>query len=181
MKHTGYDVTNAYDFVKTKRPCISPNLHFMGQLLEFQRQLCRKESNTTVVLAGSDLPPQTIAGSISDSASNIVSSHSQSAPSSLHLFRRSRSITPDTTNCRSHEENIAACPFPSADHSGSLPLASVSLPSTPVTMFKNHLPSRHGVTPYDHKSRTLHLHSPCRVAARKTECCIPYLSITKTL
>ena len=185
MKHMGSDVTNAYEFVKTKRPCISPNLHFMGQLLEFQKQLCCIESNT-VVSAGSNncivsssphLPQQTNACSVPDSASNLINSHAHSAPSSLHLFRKSRSMTPDATNC---QENVA-CPFPSAGHIGSPPLASVSLPSTPVTVFKNHLPSRHGVSPYDQKSRTLHLHSPCRVAARKTECCIPYLSITKTL
>lgn len=39
MKHLQKDLTNAYDFVKQKRPCISPNLHFMGQLLEFQKIL----------------------------------------------------------------------------------------------------------------------------------------------
>ena len=39
MKHHQKDLTQAYDFVKQKRPCISPNLHFMGQLLEFQKQL----------------------------------------------------------------------------------------------------------------------------------------------
>ena len=39
MKHHQRDLTQAYDFVKQRRPCISPNLHFMGQLLEFQKQL----------------------------------------------------------------------------------------------------------------------------------------------
>ena len=39
MKHHQKDLTQAYDFVKQRRPCISPNLHFMGQLLAFQRQL----------------------------------------------------------------------------------------------------------------------------------------------
>jgi len=137
MKHMGSDVTNAYEFVKTKRPCISPNLHFMGQLLEFQKQLCCDESNTWVsagsknciVSSSRHLPQQTNACSVPDSASNLINSHAHSAPSSLHLFRKSRSVTPDATNW---QENIA-CPFPSAGHIGSLPLASVSLPSTPVT------------------------------------------------
>lgn len=39
MKHHQMDLTQAYDFVKQKRSCISPNLHFMGQLLEFQKRL----------------------------------------------------------------------------------------------------------------------------------------------
>ncbi len=39
MKTMQLDLSKAYEFVKQKRPCISPNLHFMGQLLEFQKQL----------------------------------------------------------------------------------------------------------------------------------------------
>jgi len=39
MKTMGWDLSKAYDFVKQKRPCISPNLHFMGQLLQFEKQL----------------------------------------------------------------------------------------------------------------------------------------------
>ena len=34
-----WELSKAYEFVKQKRPCVSPNLHFMGQLLEFQKQL----------------------------------------------------------------------------------------------------------------------------------------------
>lgn len=39
MKTLNYDLRAAYDFVKTKRSCVSPNLHFMGQLLEFEKRL----------------------------------------------------------------------------------------------------------------------------------------------
>lgn len=39
MKAMQWDLSKAYEFVKEKRPCISPNLHFMGQLLEFEKQL----------------------------------------------------------------------------------------------------------------------------------------------
>ena len=39
MQHKQWDLATAYDFVKQKRPCISPNLHFMGQLLEFEKTL----------------------------------------------------------------------------------------------------------------------------------------------
>jgi len=39
MKTMGWDLHKSYEFVKHKRPCISPNLHFMGQLLEFEKKL----------------------------------------------------------------------------------------------------------------------------------------------
>lgn len=39
MKHTWMTMTDAYKFVKTRRPIISPNLNFMGQLLEFEEDL----------------------------------------------------------------------------------------------------------------------------------------------
>uniref|UniRef100_H3ARA7 Dual specificity phosphatase 10 n=1 Tax=Latimeria chalumnae TaxID=7897 RepID=H3ARA7_LATCH len=39
MKHTLMTMADAYKFVKGKRPIISPNLNFMGQLLEFEMDL----------------------------------------------------------------------------------------------------------------------------------------------
>ncbi|XP_062858029.1 dual specificity protein phosphatase 10 [Trichomycterus rosablanca] len=39
MKHTWMTMTDAYKFVKMRRPVISPNLNFMGQLLEFEEDL----------------------------------------------------------------------------------------------------------------------------------------------
>nr|XP_032803566.1 dual specificity protein phosphatase 10 [Petromyzon marinus] len=39
MKHTRMTMTDAYKFVKGKRPIISPNLNFMGQLLQFEEDL----------------------------------------------------------------------------------------------------------------------------------------------
>ena len=47
MKHHQTDLTQAYDFVKQKRSCISPNLHFMGQLLEFQKRLQSGSNGST--------------------------------------------------------------------------------------------------------------------------------------
>ena len=43
MKHLNMTVDKAYDYVKKKRPEISPNLGFMGQLLEYQNTLKGKE------------------------------------------------------------------------------------------------------------------------------------------
>lgn len=39
MKHTLMTMSDAYKYVKGKRPIISPNLNFMGQLLEFETDL----------------------------------------------------------------------------------------------------------------------------------------------
>ncbi|MBN3298172.1 DUS10 phosphatase, partial [Amia calva] len=39
MKHTLMTMTDAYKYVKGRRPVISPNLNFMGQLLEFESDL----------------------------------------------------------------------------------------------------------------------------------------------
>ncbi|GCB84806.1 hypothetical protein scyTo_0025477, partial [Scyliorhinus torazame] len=39
MKHTLMTMSDAYKYVKGKRPVISPNLNFMGQLLEFEMDL----------------------------------------------------------------------------------------------------------------------------------------------
>ena len=54
MKTMDYELSKAYEFVKQKRPCISPNLHFMGQLLEFEKQLKEQRlvegTNTTTTM-----------------------------------------------------------------------------------------------------------------------------------
>ncbi|KAJ3588951.1 hypothetical protein NHX12_009804 [Muraenolepis orangiensis] len=39
MKHTLMTMTDAYKYVRGRRPVVSPNLNFMGQLLEFEHDL----------------------------------------------------------------------------------------------------------------------------------------------
>ncbi|KAJ8275998.1 hypothetical protein COCON_G00077500 [Conger conger] len=39
MKHTLMTMMDAYKYVRSRRPVVSPNLNFMGQLLEFERDL----------------------------------------------------------------------------------------------------------------------------------------------
>lgn len=39
LKHSKMSMTDGYRFVKSKRPIISPNFNFMGQLLEFEQAL----------------------------------------------------------------------------------------------------------------------------------------------
>lgn len=55
MRHLQLSLDNAYRLVKEKRPTISPNLNFMGQLLQYEHQLqekggidlnCNRDSST---------------------------------------------------------------------------------------------------------------------------------------
>ena len=48
MAHFGMSMQDAYQYVKDKRPAISPNLNFMGQLVEFERELQKNPSPTTL-------------------------------------------------------------------------------------------------------------------------------------
>ncbi|XP_057312513.1 dual specificity protein phosphatase 16-like isoform X2 [Hydractinia symbiolongicarpus] len=42
MKHLSLSLDNAYRYVKEKRPTISPNLNFMGQLLQYEQELLKE-------------------------------------------------------------------------------------------------------------------------------------------
>lgn len=56
MKHLNMTVDKAYDYVKQKRPEISPNLGFMGQLLEYQNGLKGSETKKEETTVTRQLP-----------------------------------------------------------------------------------------------------------------------------
>lgn len=61
MQKRDLSLNEAYDYVKTCKPNISPNFNFMGQLLDFQRSLgrsltCSCEGECTQLCCGADHP-----------------------------------------------------------------------------------------------------------------------------
>uniref|UniRef100_A0AAY5EHJ6 protein-tyrosine-phosphatase n=1 Tax=Electrophorus electricus TaxID=8005 RepID=A0AAY5EHJ6_ELEEL len=59
MKTMGLSSDDAYRFVKDRRPSISPNFNFLGQLLEFEKDLSLKTPLTCSPLrSASDLPEE---------------------------------------------------------------------------------------------------------------------------
>lgn len=63
-------LNEAYDFVKQRKPSVNPNLNFMGQLLEFERQLRTPQtpSSTTSTLSSDS----SLDGEVGDVDLNIV-------------------------------------------------------------------------------------------------------------
>ena len=154
------DLTHAYDFVKTKRPCVSPNLHFMGQLIEFQKQLSSAPSAATSSTHSHDLRADDSMPPMQKPSADCNRTQSISAPSSLYLLQQSR--TPDS------------CHRTITEHA-----ASISLPSTPVSMYDNSpLPESSGIQQRSRTFQSLQL-SPCRIAARETCLDLRCLTIAK--
>lgn len=187
MKHMQMDLTKSYDFVKQKRPCISPNLHFMGQLLEFEKQLTGKDKATTTPEKVEEMectdsssptdnavttPLKTtvidFSGSVESAHDSCnVSPHSASAPSFLDLYsspkrKSSANGHPPVKyhiNLGSTDGAVYHLTRQCLQQAGS-----ISLPATPVTSLTNHLSPLHGLTFKSSVDCSLTM-SPCRVAA----------------
>jgi len=73
MKHMNWDLQKAFDFLKDKRPCVAPNLSFMGQLLAFQRQLHKQNSSLNPNTDQFECSPQVY--ELTKKFKNLVSDH----------------------------------------------------------------------------------------------------------
>ena len=166
MKSLGYNLRSAYDYVKNKRSCVSPNLHFMGQLLEYEKRL--GHHTCTTVGMEQDSYKSTLSCVKEEAevpASNLWGGKEKrraiSTPSSLDLYSPSCSSTPS-----SHRSKLGLLP--------PLPIKenSTSLPNTPITHFRNAHPQSgfpvRNHCPQSHSLQSLTLLSPCRVAAKNS-------------
>ncbi|XP_049601683.1 uncharacterized protein si:ch211-195b15.8 [Syngnathus scovelli] len=77
MYSSGMDLDHAYRFVKERRPSISPNFNFLGQLQHFQGTLRQKSS-------GDDIPSQRPDNVLSyiDNSNNHINSNNQAGVTS---------------------------------------------------------------------------------------------------
>ncbi|XP_044188416.1 dual specificity protein phosphatase 16 [Thunnus albacares] len=95
MYSLGMDLDHAYRFVKERRPSISPNFNFLGQLQHFQGTLSQKASGGNLLIQQLDnhLP------SITDSANHT--------PTSQNMNYQANNVTSDSAEVKqTHRENF---------------------------------------------------------------------------
>ena len=125
MKTLNQDLRSAYDFVKSKRSCVSPNLHFMGQLLEFEKRLGLHTLRGSVPEAG--LPSleeeRERPCSLPPSWSSKEKRRAVSTPASLDLSPYTiPSRRPALSPCRATPNNCSSLPAtPLPNHSPPIP------------------------------------------------------------
>ncbi|XP_067088421.1 uncharacterized protein si:ch211-195b15.8 [Osmerus mordax] len=87
MYHMGMDLDHAYRFVKERRPSISPNFNFLGQLQHFQGTLSQKDTNDNSVIQ----PVKSVDVCLQSSKENIrcTSTVPLSANKSIHFLEKS--------------------------------------------------------------------------------------------
>lgn len=166
MKALDYDLRSAYDFVKSKRPCVSPNLHFMGQLLEFEKRLgnCTASRNDVDSFASLTCVQEEDERLCSLPASWVGKDKRRaiSTPSSLELCHSPFDGTTSITHKSIHS--------PSAS----------SLPNTPLTGLRSHVCLPNKSQHYSHSCslQSLAALSPCSVVAKS---CTPFCKVTESL
>lgn len=169
MKTLDYDLKSAYDFVKCRRPCVSPNLHFMGQLLEFEKRLgnCTASRNDVDTLTSVQEEDERL-HSLSASWVGKDKRRAISTPSALELY----SSPFDSTSSIAHKPTLSPCP-----------LNTSSLPSTPLTGLRNHgcLPNKSSLCgPVSH-SCSLQSLAALGTCCPVPKSCTPFCKVTESL
>ncbi len=120
MKHHELNLCKSYDFVKQKRPCISPNLHFMGQLLALEQRLQAESPNKDSLFFETPLPMdvESIPVSVATTPQELPQSKLNQRGLSLHLPLKVSS------------SNVRKCPLKRKIHSASAP-CSVDIATVP--------------------------------------------------
>ena len=140
MKTLGHDLRTAYDYVKSRRSCVSPNLHFMGQLLEFEKRLgaCATPTITSTLDSFSTEEPcieeEEIATPLAPMWNCVKRCTKSMSTPALDLCSSSSSSHPHPMAPPTHRPRL---------HTLTLPLStttSASLPATPVTALQTHSP-----------------------------------------
>ena len=134
MKSLNYDLSSAYDFVKKKRSCVSPNLHFMGQLQQFEQRLGAGNASQSVAITHTLscvqeeeherpclLPPSWI----SRKKRRAVSTPELCPSNSTHPLKATSRQSDTTSNSSSLPSSPLPVPKPMSSHrSCSLPLTT---------------------------------------------------------
>lgn len=167
MKTLNYDLKSAYDFVKSRRPCVSPNLHFMGQLLEFEKRLgnctaSRNDVDTLTAVQEEDERLHSLPSWVGKDKRRAIST-----PSSLELYS-----SPFDSTSIAHKSIISPSP-----------LNASSLPNTPLTGLRNHgSPSTKSSLcgPVSH-SCSLQSLAALNTCTQVAKSCTPFCKVTESL